>query len=49
MRKKCLVAAASVAIVFGSAMTYRLVTGDCPLHCLFQHIHGKPAAAQSVN
>lgn len=43
MKHKLLVGAAGVALLFASAMTFHFFTGDCPLRCLFEVIHGQPA------
>lgn len=40
MRHKLLLGLAGVALFVGSAMTFKTVTGDCPLAWLMRHLHG---------
>lgn len=45
MKKKCLYVAGGLALLLASAMTFKAVTGECPLMCLHRHLHGDSHAA----
>jgi hypothetical protein len=47
MRQVLICSLGALALLVASAVTFRLVTGECPVGCLMHHIHGdKPVATQ---
>ncbi|HVY60986.1 MAG TPA: hypothetical protein VHF22_05000, partial [Planctomycetota bacterium] len=50
LKKKLAIAAGALALVLGSAIGFKAVTGQCPLAALCHAIHGQPSVdAAQVN
>lgn len=48
MRKKLLILAGSLALVVGSAVAYRAVTGQCPLGAVMHKLKGDEQVTTTV-
>jgi hypothetical protein len=44
MKCKFAWAAGITGLVLASAVTFKMITGECPLGCLMKHVNGTPAA-----
>ncbi len=45
LRNKLLVAGLALGLLVASGAVFKLVTGQCPVGCLIQHLHGSQPAA----
>jgi hypothetical protein len=49
MKRHLVYGLATLVLVVGSAMTFKAITGECPLACFLHHVHGLHGEAPAGN